>query len=140
MTPFEVSEKKYGKRYTEAYKVAKFIEEITKPCEHIYEWGSETGIYYYSKRKSVTGIIYIYPLFTGPKEDTINRTKRVFSDVVDSMPAVFIYNQAFGKLEQNLFFELLQERYKLINQISSYLIFEAKQRKPCQTEEPLGPT
>ncbi len=140
MTPFEVSEKKYGKRYTEAYNVAKFVEKITKPCEHIYEWGGETGIYYYSKRESVTGIIYIYPLFTGPKEDTINRTKRVFSDVVDSMPAVFIYNRAFGRLEQNLFFDLLQERYKLTNQISSYLIFEAKQRKPCQTEEPPGPT
>jgi len=138
MTPFEVSEKKYGIRFTQAYYAAKAVEKRTQSCESVYQWGGETGIYFYSKRNSVTGIIYVYPLFTGPEEDTRQKISKVYNDVVNSMPAIFVYNEAFGKVEQNMFHDFLQERYTLVDRISPYLIFEAKERQPCQADKSPG--
>jgi len=138
MTPFEVSEKKYGIRFTQAYYAAKAVEKRTQSCESVYQWGGETGIYFYSKRNSVTGIIYVYPLFTGPEEDTRQKISKVYNDVLNSMPAIFVYNEAFGKVEQNMFHDFLQERYTLVDRISPYLIFEAKERQPCQADKSPG--
>ena len=138
MTPFEISEEKYGKKFVQAYQIAQVVKHMTKPCDSIYEWGAETSIYYYSKRKSATGLVYIYPLFTGPKEDRTKRVQRILDDIVSSMPAVIIYNEAYGiNLEESFFAQLIQDKYKLVNKIAPYLIFEANPREPCEGDKSL---
>ena len=82
MTPFEISEKKYGDQFIKAYEIAQEVKKITEPSHKIYEWGAETGINYYSKRSSVTGIFYVYPLLWGPKEERLKKAQKVY-DIVE---------------------------------------------------------
>ena len=131
MTPFEISEKKYGSLFTESYAVAQLVKEITEPCHKIYEWGAEPGIYYYSKRNSVTGIIEIYPLIWGPKKERLKKIQRVFNDVSRSRPEVFIFNEEYGKIENNFFSQLLQQHYELTKRMGTYLLFRSKDIKSC---------
>jgi hypothetical protein len=129
MTPFEISKKKYGDLFIKSYKVARLVEGLTSPSQKIYEWGAETGIYYYSKRNSVTGIIYIYPLIWGPKEERLKKIQKVFYDVSTSKPEVFIYNEQYGKIENNFFSQLLGQRYSLVKKIDPYLIFKKREER-----------
>ena len=54
------------------------------------------------------------------------------------MPAVIIYNEAYRiKVESSFLAQLIQGNYKLVKKLGTYLIFEAKHRKPCQDDESL---
>lgn len=131
MTPYEVSEKKYGKLFTESYEVAQAVKKMTEPYHKIYEWGAETGIYYYSKRSSVTGIIYIYPLIWGPKEERLKKAQKIYDDILTFKPELFIFNEQFGKIEKNIFFKFIQQQYKFEKRMGPYLIFRTKDDQPC---------
>ena len=124
MTPYQISHKKYGKLFTRSYEVADEVKRMTAPGDAIYEWGAETGIYYYSKRDSVSGITYVYPLFRGSKAERTKKLNRVVLDVYQSPPEVFVYNERYGKLKKNIFYKLLQQDYTLVKKIDSYYIFK----------------
>jgi len=123
MTPFEISQKKYGDQFIKSYEIAQEVKKITEPSHKIYEWGAETGIYYYSKRNSVTGIFYIYPLLRGPTEERFKKAQKVYNDVITAKPELFIYNEYFGK---SFFTEFIQKKYKLEKRMGSYSIFRIK--------------
>ena len=124
MTPFQISQKKYGKLFTKSYEVANEVNKLTSPGDKIYEWGAETGIYYYSKRNSVTGIIYVHPLFMGPRSERTKKIKRVVEDVNHSLPVIFVYNERYGKLKKSIFQKLLKQNYVLVKKINPYYIFK----------------
>jgi hypothetical protein len=48
--------------FREAAGIAKYIETQTSPTDRIVVFGSEPEIYFYSRRHSATGYIYMYPL------------------------------------------------------------------------------
>jgi len=63
MTPFQVSRLTYWPNpFPESIKIAEFLENNTNPDDYITVLGSEPQIYFYSKRSSAGGYIYMYPL------------------------------------------------------------------------------
>ena len=58
--------RKYGPIFVEAERVAKRVDALLQPTETFYEWGSETGLYFTSRRHPPTGIFFADPLLTGP--------------------------------------------------------------------------
>ncbi len=48
--------------FVEAPAVGKYIEEHSAPTDRILVLGSEPEVYFYARRKSATGFIYMYPL------------------------------------------------------------------------------
>ncbi|MBE9531493.1 MAG: glycosyltransferase family 39 protein, partial [Proteobacteria bacterium] len=60
MTPFEISRIKHDEMAIDVMKMGEFVKANTKPCESIYVWGGEVGIYYYSQRRSASGVFFIY--------------------------------------------------------------------------------
>jgi len=124
MTPYQISHKKYGKTFTRSYEVANEVKRMTAPGDAIYEWGAETGIYYYSKRNAVSGITYVYPLLTGSRDERKKKLKRVVVEINQSPPEVFVYNERYGKLKKNIFYGLLKQDYQMVKKIDSYYIFK----------------
>ena len=51
-----------GNPFTESIEIAKFIEARTSPADRIAIFGSEPQIFFYAKRRSSTGYIYMYSL------------------------------------------------------------------------------
>jgi hypothetical protein len=63
MPPRDLSRAVYGMNpFIESADIARYIQEHTKPEDRIAVLGSEPQIYFYTKRKSATGYIYMYPL------------------------------------------------------------------------------
>jgi len=139
MSPEEISMRKYGTLFTQSHEVAKIVEKHTSRDDEIYVWGAETGIYFYSKRKSVTGITYIYPLLVGPQKERLQKIKRVIADVSDSPPAVFIFNEAYGKIEGHYFNALIKESYVLVDKVDNYLIFKSNRHLQKKAAGQSGP-
>jgi hypothetical protein len=129
MTPEEISTTKYGPVFVRSYELARYVKSKTSPCDTIYEWGAEIGIYYYSQRKSASGIYYIYPLLCGSSEERFNKRKRLYESVTTSPPAIFIWNGRYGKLEVNMFSGFINEQYNNIGKYKEYTIYEYKHRK-----------
>jgi Dolichyl-phosphate-mannose-protein mannosyltransferase len=62
-TPLQVCEAIYRSNpFIESVSVGQYLREHFKPDAHIAVVGSEPEIYFYSRRHSVTGYIYTYPL------------------------------------------------------------------------------
>jgi hypothetical protein len=63
MSPVDACHFRYGENpFPEAIKVAGFLRENSRPDERLVVLGSEPEIYFYSRRQSATGFIYMYPL------------------------------------------------------------------------------
>jgi hypothetical protein len=63
MSPVDACHFRYGENpFPEAIKVADFLRENSRPDERLVVLGSEPEIYFYSRRHSATGFIYMYPL------------------------------------------------------------------------------
>jgi 4-amino-4-deoxy-L-arabinose transferase-like glycosyltransferase len=63
MSPVDACRFRYGGNpFPEAIKVADFLRENSGPDEGLVVLGSEPEIYFYSRRQSATGFIYMYPL------------------------------------------------------------------------------
>jgi hypothetical protein len=61
--PVDACRFRYGENpFPEAIKVAEFLRENSRPDERLVVLGSEPEIYFYSRRQSATGFIYMYPL------------------------------------------------------------------------------
>src|SRR5271169_6820033 len=66
MSPDEACRRMYsGEAFVETVQIAHYIKEHTKPGDRIAVIGSEPQIYFYSRRRSVSGYIYTYNMMEG---------------------------------------------------------------------------
>lgn len=128
MSPEEISLKKYGHLFVHAHKLAVNIQALTVPCETIYEFGGETGLYYYAQRKSASGIFQIVSFLHSPQKLQQQMYSQILRDLQSSPPALFIWNSEFGALEESLFLSFVSEKYREIAKFNTYRIFEHKHR------------
>lgn len=129
MAPNEVSIKKYGTSFVQAYQMGLYMKEKTAPCETLYEWGKDTGIYFYSNRKAAAPIIFISHFFEGSEQGMRERRERTYESVTASPPAYLIYNTHTRWLDDPIFDDLLEEKYKLVGKkFMRYILYEKKFR------------
>ena len=84
----EWSNKKYGNLFVVSRNLGLEINKLLKPDETFYEWGAETGLYYYSQRRPATGVIFYYPLLQGPLTEKLSQ--RVIADLERNKPELLI--------------------------------------------------
>ena len=64
MDPIALSRDEYGlSPFPEAEVVANHLKDLASPDARVAVLGSEPEVYFYSRRHSATGYIYVYPLF-----------------------------------------------------------------------------
>jgi hypothetical protein len=63
MTPNQIARAVYGLNpFPEALEVSRFVSSITEESDRVAVLGSEPQIYFYSRRRSASGYIYMYAL------------------------------------------------------------------------------
>jgi len=63
MTPDQVSRERYCRNlFVEAPAIGRYIQQRTTANDRVAVIGSEPEVYFYAKRKSATGYVYMYPL------------------------------------------------------------------------------
>jgi hypothetical protein len=90
-SPVKLSRNFYGDNpFPESIEIAKFIESHTNENDTIAVLGSEPQIYFYSRRLSATGYIYVYSLM----EDTpysLTMQKEMIREVEASRPKFIVF-------------------------------------------------
>lgn len=61
LSPDEWSRRKYGEVFVTSKVLGTSLNELLGPGETFYEWGSETGLYFSSRRSPPTGLFYAHP-------------------------------------------------------------------------------
>lgn len=78
-----------GNPFPESVEIARFIEERTTPDDRIAVLGSEPQIFFYAKRRSATGYIYMYSLMES-HEYALQMQKEMIGEVEASRPKFLI--------------------------------------------------
>ncbi len=128
MTPDEVSRVKHGSGAIDIREMAGFVEARTSPCETIYVWGGEAGIYYYSGRRAASGIFFIFPLFFETEEGRADKLKRIYADLSNAPPALFIRSKAYGTFGADQLFDFVERRYRVVKSFKDVDIYELRER------------
>src|SRR5438132_5466538 len=83
--------KKYGLIFLETDKLACGIDNLLLPNETFYEWGNETGLYFTSRRRPPSGIIFAYPTQDGPLASQLSR--RLLDDLKQTKPELIVLSR-----------------------------------------------
>ena len=127
-SPDEISMIKHGSGAIDIREMAKYVEAHTAPCEKIYVWGGEAGIYFYAKRRAASGIFFIFPIYFDSEEGRAAKLKRIYTDITNDPPALFIRSKGYGTFDADSLFAFVKERYRLVKSFIDVDIYELKGR------------
>ncbi len=87
----EVCARLYGSNpFAETLEVAKFIRENTADSDRVAVIGSEPQVYFYSKRKSATGFLYVYPLMEN-QPYSMEMQQHMIADIERHRPKYLVF-------------------------------------------------
>ncbi len=84
----EWSLQKYGPEFLVTEHVGKDLNQLLLPNETFYNWGTQSGLYFWSAKPVVSGAFYNFYLLTGPLADRL--TARSLKDLERTPPELFI--------------------------------------------------
>jgi len=91
MNPNEASRSTYGLNpFPESLMIAEYIKKNTSRNDRIAVIGSEPQIYFYSRRRSATGYIYIYPLMQ-PHKYALKMQQEMIQEIESVSPEILVF-------------------------------------------------
>jgi len=110
-TPEKLCKQVYGPNpFIESFVIAQYIQNHSSPDDKVFVFGSEPQIYFYTKRRAVTGYVYMYPL-TESHPYVSQMQKELILDIEESKPKYMVsvnvlgswYNYANPELNEWIF-------------------------------------
>jgi hypothetical protein len=135
ISPDEWSRKKYGEIFVESKEMGEEIRRILKPGETFYEWGAESGLYYYSRLSPPSGILFYWHVFGWPYSAVM--VNRVVRDLEKARPELFLIKDESGRdiIFPNPVLSWFSTRYQPFAQRGFFILFA---RRGGQLESRLG--
>jgi len=135
ISPEEWSRKKYGEQFVESKEMGEEIRRILKPGETFYEWGAESGLYYYSRKSPPSGVVLNYHLYGWPYGAGL--VNRVVKDLEKAQPELFLIPERLvsGIKFPNPVLSWFSTRYRPFSLQRSFILFA---RRGGQLESRLG--
>lgn len=91
LPPEEWCRRKYGERFTWLPDVGNQINHLLLPQETFYNWGSDSGLYFVTKRDPPSGVLPYGGLVQGPLVDSLSR--RVIQDLDRTRPELLVVSK-----------------------------------------------
>ncbi len=85
------SQIKYEDRFTSVSRMGETINRILQPDETFYNWGNDSGLYFYSKRHPPTGVFYYHPLVKGPLQSPLSQ--KTLGDLERTQPELVVISK-----------------------------------------------
>lgn len=93
------SAKKQGPQYIFSKQVAFEVDKLLKPDETFYVLGITPEMYFWSKRRPPTGVIWSTDMADNPLAAEL--TKRAFDDLEREKPEILVLNIVYAKVPRN---------------------------------------
>jgi hypothetical protein len=91
LSPVEASKRIYASSvFNQAATLASQLQRESPPAARVAVLGSEPEIYFYSKRRSVTGYIYMYPLME-THDFALKMQEELIHDIESNQPDYLVY-------------------------------------------------
>ena len=115
-SPDDLCRKLYAENpFTETVPVARYIQANSLPDDRIFVFGSEPQIYFYARRKSASGYIYMYDLVF-PHKYTLTMQDEMEKEVEAGHPKYIVFvSSGFSWLAQKT------EKEPLVKWMTAYL-------------------
>jgi hypothetical protein len=136
ISPAEWSQKKYREIFVESKEMGEEIRRILKPGETFYEWGNESGLYYYSLRSPPSGVLFQYHL-SKKWPYSASLVNRLVKDLEKAQPELFLIPERLvsGINFPNPVLSWFCTRYRPFSLQRSFILFA---RRGGQLESRLG--
>jgi hypothetical protein len=109
-SPQEISYAKYGNYFVASADLGAQIDRMLLPHETFYEWGNETGLYFYSRRRPATGVFYNIPLMSGSGKRPLRN--RVLTELSSAPPELLVVVKDAMPLDERVtLLKWLSEQY-----------------------------
>jgi 4-amino-4-deoxy-L-arabinose transferase-like glycosyltransferase len=126
LSPERFSRELYGNNpFVESPALGAMMREWLAPDERFAVLGSEAQLYFYARRRSATGFIYMYGL-TDKGRRAKEMQERFLAELTDSAPRILVFvgspsSWGFGDREMGAFFSrldaFLRNKYRLIGRL-----------------------
>jgi hypothetical protein len=135
ISPEEWSRKKYKEEFVESKEMGEEIRRILKPGETFYEWGAESGLYYYSRLSPPSGVMFFWHLYGWPYSAAM--INRVVKDLEKAQPELFLIPEWWlpDIIFPNPVLSWFSTRYRPFSLQRSFILFA---RRGGQLESRLG--
>lgn len=124
LSPEAWSERKYGSVFVDSRAAAHAIDALLAPGETFYQWGAETGLYFYTRRSPPSGAFFHLPLLDGPLAQSL--TDRVLHDLERTRPElVVVYRDPARDSSGHAIPDWVRERYAPLGELAPGFGFHA---------------
>jgi hypothetical protein len=122
-SPDDWSTKKYGNLFVETEQFAGKVDSLLLPSETFYEWGNESGLYFTTRRRPPSGIIFAFPMLGGPLKEKLSL--RLIEDLKKAQPDLVVADVATMTLTEREHPVLIwfRENYQTFARTDDFLLF-----------------
>ena len=123
----EWSVKKYGPIFVDTELMANRINGLLPPDASFYEWGDESGLYFSSKRRPLSGVLFSYPMVGGMLADKLSQCLLV--DLERAKPELVVVSKVTltATLPSHPIVQWLQDNYRVFANTPAFFLFARKQ-------------
>lgn len=82
------SSSKYGDVFLNVRELGRNLDRLLEPGESFYEWGPEPGLYFYSGKRPLTGVLWDDPLFDSVMSERLS--VRTMEELARSCPELVV--------------------------------------------------
>ena len=120
------SVKKYGNVFLETDRLASNFNKLLLPNETFYEWGNESSLYFTSRRRPPSGVIFAFPMMEGPLKAKLS--SRLISDLDRTKPDLIVADiSTMARTErEHPVLSWFKENYKTFARTDEFLLFARK--------------
>src|SRR4029077_13816583 len=86
-----------------------------------YEWGRESGLYFTSRRRPPSGLVFTDPMLTGPIAAKLSR--RLIDDLERTKPdLIVVADETLRQTHGHPVLNLIQENYRPFSKTDSFML------------------
>jgi 4-amino-4-deoxy-L-arabinose transferase-like glycosyltransferase len=124
------SQKKYGRVFVDADRLASRIAHLLPADATFYEWGSETGLYFETKRRPPSGVVFAYHALGGPLAKQLS--ERLVDDLERAEPKLVIAELQTLRLthRDHPVARWLEANYSPVSRVDEFVLFTRKGNGP----------
>jgi ribosomal protein S18 acetylase RimI-like enzyme len=110
----EWSTAKYGRTFVDVKHFAPYVDQLLAPGETFFEWGDESGFYYYTRRSPPSRFLYLC-IAVAPSTQRAQHEQDLLDDLRRSQPELLITYARYTVYPDSLALPMTQwmsERYR----------------------------